>query len=119
MTTGRPGDGCDDPREIHAHRCRFCGDRLTFTALECRSLRVVPPCPRCGATVWHHGEQLGNLTDHSRIKYGRVSETHSERGHAMSGEAQDLPAENTESVEVAESTEAQQDDAADDVADVE
>jgi hypothetical protein len=49
---GQPGDGCDDPRSIHPHWCDFCGAQLEFSSLQCRQLRIVPPCPRCGEHRW-------------------------------------------------------------------
>lgn len=51
---GRPGDGCDDPREIHPHWCGRCGARQMFTSLECTQMVVVPPCPRCGDSDWRN-----------------------------------------------------------------
>jgi ribosomal protein L40E len=50
--SGQPGDGCDDPRNIHPHWCGFCGAELLFSAIECRSLMIVPPCRRCRSTDW-------------------------------------------------------------------
>jgi len=50
--TGQPGGGCDDPREVHLHRCGFCGARLEFATAVCRQLVIVPPCPRCGERDW-------------------------------------------------------------------
>lgn len=49
---GRPGDGCDDPREFHPHWCGFCGAKQMFDALDCSQLAIVPPCPRCSGTDW-------------------------------------------------------------------
>jgi hypothetical protein len=49
---GRPGDGCEDPRETHPHWCGFCGAQQVFTALECAHLVIVPPCSRCSGTDW-------------------------------------------------------------------
>ncbi len=50
--SGRPGDGCDDPREVHAHWCGFCGAELAFSRTQCAQLVIVPPCPRCQGTDW-------------------------------------------------------------------
>ncbi len=50
--SGMPGAGCDDPRRIHCHWCAFCGAEVAFTPEECRFLRIVPPCPRCGEQDW-------------------------------------------------------------------
>lgn len=52
--SGQPGDGCDDPRRIHPHWCGFCGAQQMFTEIQCRSLRFVPPCPRCREKQWHN-----------------------------------------------------------------
>lgn len=57
---GRPGDGCDDPREVHKHWCGFCGAALAFASVECRALIVVPRCPRCGGTDWR--DDVDDLT---------------------------------------------------------
>ncbi len=57
---GQPGGGCDDPRGIHPHWCGFCGAQLAFSAAECRQLRIVPPCPRCGETQWR--DEIDDLT---------------------------------------------------------
>ncbi|MFJ1653684.1 hypothetical protein ACIOC2_20300 [Streptomyces sp. NPDC088337] len=50
--TGRPGDGCNDPRPTHPHWCGTCGAQLLFSAEECRLLMIVPPCLRCQGTDW-------------------------------------------------------------------
>lgn len=50
--TGRPGDGCDDPRDAHPHWCGTCGASQLFSSLGCTSLLIVPPCPRCSGTNW-------------------------------------------------------------------
>jgi hypothetical protein len=50
--SGRPGDDCGDPREVHPHWCGFCGAQLMFSRVECRQLVIVPPCPRCSCTEW-------------------------------------------------------------------
>jgi hypothetical protein len=50
--SAQPGDGCDDPREIHPHWCGTCGAEQTFSSLECQHLVFVPPCPRCAGTDW-------------------------------------------------------------------
>lgn len=52
--SGRPGDGCDDPRDPHLHWCGFCGTELLFTVAKCRFLKLVPPCPRCSSTDWRN-----------------------------------------------------------------
>jgi ribosomal protein S27AE len=57
---GRPGDGCDDPRETHPHWCGRCGARQMFAALECAQLMTVPACPRCGGTDWR--DEVDELT---------------------------------------------------------
>lgn len=49
---GRPGNGCEDPRDIHPHWCGFCGAQRMLTALECAQLLIVPPCSRCSGTKW-------------------------------------------------------------------
>jgi hypothetical protein len=50
--TGRPGDGCGDPRPTHPHWCGTCGAQRLFSAEECTLLMTVPPCPRCQGTNW-------------------------------------------------------------------
>jgi hypothetical protein len=50
--TGRPGGGCADPRRFHPHWCGFCGAELLFSAVQCRQLSGVPPCPRCSGRDW-------------------------------------------------------------------
>lgn len=50
--SGRPGAGCDDPREVHPHWCGFCGVLLFFGRVQCVHLIIVPPCPRCDGTDW-------------------------------------------------------------------
>lgn len=50
--SGQPGDGCTDPRSTHPHWCGFCGAQLMFSAVECRQLRLIPPCPRCAERQW-------------------------------------------------------------------
>ena len=52
--SGRPGDGCDDPRTAHPHWCGFCGAKVFFSAVECEQLRMVPPCPRCSEKDWRN-----------------------------------------------------------------
>lgn len=49
-----PGGGCDDPRDVHAHWCGFCGTSLAFSRAECQQLRFVPPCPRCSEKAWRN-----------------------------------------------------------------
>lgn len=51
-SSGQPGDGCTDPRNIHIHWCGFCGAELAFSSIQCRQLRIVPSCPRCRSTNW-------------------------------------------------------------------
>lgn len=55
-----PGGGCDDPREIHEHWCGFCGAVRAFSSDECRQLRIVPPCMRCGEKDWR--DDIDELT---------------------------------------------------------
>lgn len=50
--TSVPSGGCDDPRNLHHHWCGFCGASLAFSRIQCRQLRFVPPCPRCGEKDW-------------------------------------------------------------------
>jgi hypothetical protein len=50
--SGRPGDGCDDPRDDHPHWCGTCGAKKLFASVECALLPFVPPCPRCASTDW-------------------------------------------------------------------
>lgn len=57
---GEPGGGCDDPRAVHKHWCKFCGALLLFSRDQCRLLVIVPPCPRCGSTSW--GDEIDELT---------------------------------------------------------
>lgn len=52
--SGQPGDGCADPRDIHPHWCGFCGAQQDFAQVECTSLLIVPPCPRCGERDWRN-----------------------------------------------------------------
>lgn len=58
--SNQPGDGCEDPREIHYHWCRFCGAVIYFSKVECYSLYEVPPCPRCDEADW--GTEIDELT---------------------------------------------------------
>lgn len=54
--TGQPGDGCADQRDTHSHWCGFCGAVLMFSSTQCRTLRIVPECPRCGEQQWRNDE---------------------------------------------------------------
>jgi hypothetical protein len=58
--SGQPGAGCDDPRDVHTHWCGFCGAQQEFTAIQCQSLRIIPPCPRCGNTDWR--DEIDGIT---------------------------------------------------------
>lgn len=49
--SGQPGAGCDDPRQLHEHRCESCGTVQLFHEIECRTLVIVPSC-RCGGRQW-------------------------------------------------------------------
>lgn len=58
--SGMPGASCDDPREVHMHWCGFCGAECLFAAAECETLRIVPPCDRCGEALWR--DEIDSLT---------------------------------------------------------
>lgn len=58
--SGRPGDGCTDPRDIHDHWCGRCGAVKTFSSIECRQLYAVPRCQRCGSLDWR--DEIDELT---------------------------------------------------------
>lgn len=62
--SARPGDGCDDPRQIHPHWCGSCGAELLFSRAQCRQLLLVPPCPRCGELQWW---KRGRRVDRPRL----------------------------------------------------
>ena len=51
---GQPGDGCQDPRDLHCHRCAACGFERTFSRAMCRALPVVPHCEMCAASEWRY-----------------------------------------------------------------
>lgn len=50
--SGRPGDGCDDPRDTHPHWCGTCGAEVMFSRAQCQAFLIVPPCPRCCGCDW-------------------------------------------------------------------
>jgi hypothetical protein len=58
--SGRPGDGCSDPRALHDHWCGFCGAVKTFSAAERQQLIAVPQCLRCGSLDWR--DEINELT---------------------------------------------------------
>jgi hypothetical protein len=58
--SSRPGAGCNDPRDPHAHWCGFCGAEQWFGTAECRNLLLVPPCLRCGERDWR--DDIDELT---------------------------------------------------------
>lgn len=58
--SGQPGDGCTDPRETHLHWCGFCGAQRDFAKIECKQLRIIPPCLRCGERDWRN--EIDSLT---------------------------------------------------------